>query len=149
MRPRVLQNGCLWCKLNISGAVLIIQTWSSTINNAKGRDHTHRKIGRRNYTFCICIYHCKQTRVLSYMRTHTPYLLPLEMLWSESGSAGPRLPASQVTGARVSLNISEKDSEREVAADRVSKSAIPSAVCQSPGLNYKGPAPTTHAGYLA
>lgn len=57
------------------------------------------------------------------MPKHTPYLLPLEILWLESESAGSRLLAGQVTGALVSLNISE----REVAEDRISKSATPSA----------------------
>lgn len=57
------------------------------------------------------------------MPKHTLYLLPLEILWLESGSAGSRLLAGQVTGALVSLNISE----REVAEDRISKSATPSA----------------------
>lgn len=75
------------------------------------------------------------------MQTHTPYLLPLEMLWSESGSAGPRLLARQVTGDRESLNISEKESEREVAADRISKSAIPSATLymSGPSVELQGP----------
>lgn len=79
---------------------------------------------------------------LSY--SYTPYLLPLEMLWLESGSAGPRLLARQVTGACVSLNISEKDSEREVAADRISKSAIPSATLCMSGPRFELQGAGTH-----
>lgn len=83
------------------------------------------------------------------MWRHTPYLLPLEMLWSESGSAGPRLLARQVTEACVFLNISGKDSEREVAADRISKSAIPSATLCMSGPRFELQGAGTHSTLLA